>query len=99
MPKATFLKERAIIFSSGTGKELQDTQVKLKRPYKYLWRLTLSPEARFLSVMDSIFCWNLMRSMGKCAKGDVIGSLTWSSLAAHAENVRSSLFSMWIWHS
>lgn len=44
-------------------------QVKLKRPYKYLRRLTASPKARFLSVMGSIFCWNLMRAMGMFVKG------------------------------
>lgn len=73
MLKATCLKERAIVFSSGTGKEIQDTQVKLKRPYKYLRKLRVSPEARFLSVMDSIFCWNLLQSKTLFATGCVFG--------------------------
>lgn len=62
-------------------------QVKLKRPYKYLRRLTVSPEARFLSVMDSIFCWNLMRSKGMFAKG----KYDWSSNLAAVWHPMQSL--------
>ena len=42
-------------FSNDTGENLQDIWVKLKRSYKYLRRLTVSPEARFLSIIDSVW--------------------------------------------
>lgn len=52
-------------------------QVKLKSPYKYLWRLAASPEARFPSVMDSIFVGIWWGPWGPLQRGDAIGQLTW----------------------
>ena len=81
MPKATFLKERTIIFPMIQERTCRTYGLNWKGLTKYLRRLTVSPEARFLSIMDSVgffFFFGIWWGPRGCLqRGSVIGPLTW----------------------